>query len=243
MEKENGVEIWMAAETGSHSFGLQTPESDRDIRFVFMQKNMRDYLSLKAKHEVITFKNAEFEIEGWDIFKAFRLMQKSNPGMFEWFHSRTIDISNHKFVCEIKELIQTHYSKRTLGLHYFNMCRTNLAYLKKIAVMEKKAHKTMVQVARCYLMLLVLLQKRRLPPLHIDELLNGASMNSAIRYSIEELFRLKKQNRYLSGKALMDTSVLLEEELIAIQSMLSGLPEGKGMEGELNELAWKCLGI
>ncbi|PLT34925.1 DNA polymerase beta superfamily protein [Bacillus sp. V5-8f] len=243
IEKENQVYIWMAAETGSHSFGLQTPESDCDIRFIFMQKNIREYLSLKPKREIITFKNQDYEIEGWDLFKAFRLMQKNNPGLFEWFYSRTFDLTNHEFVNKIRALMQTCYSKRTLGLHYFNMSRNNLVFTGHITDEGKKANKTMVQAARCYLMVCYILQKKTLPPLGVDQLLAETTFPSPVRLAIEKLFRSKKMNRYLPGNFLVETSVLLEAELDAIKSILPDLPEGNEMEEEMNRIIWNCLGI
>lgn len=243
IEKENEIEILMAAETGSHSFGLQTPESDQDIRFIFASKNIREYLSIKPAHELILLKNADFEIEGWDLFKASRLLKKSNPGLFEWFHSRTFDFANKGYVLKINNLMQSHYSLRTLGKHYYNISLTNVKFLDKIKDNDKKAHKTLVQVARCYLMLCYLVEKKVLPPLSVQQLLNEINLDGTLYSTIEELFRAKRTNEYFSRRELLKTSALLEGELALIKGALTNLPDGIEMEEELNKIIWEFLGI
>lgn len=243
IEKEQGIEIWMAAETGSHSFGLQTPDSDRDIRFIFAAKNIREYLSVKPKQEVISIKHAEYEIEGWDIFKASRLLRKSNPGIFEWFHSQTFDWTNHAYVLKIKDLIKSHYSLRILGQHYYHMCLTNIKFLEKIKGNNRKAHKTAVQAARAYLMLCCLLQKGVLPPLSVHQLFHEIDMESTLYTAIAELFQAKKNKEYFSEKELLKTAAMLKGTLILTKGTIQYLPDGKEMDEDLNEIIWECLGI
>ncbi|MDQ0218017.1 hypothetical protein ELQ35_10815 [Peribacillus cavernae] len=243
IEKENEIVIVMAAETGSHSFDLESPESDRDIRFLFVRANIREYLSIELQPDVISLWKSDYEIEGWDIFKAFRLILKSNPNLFEWFHSRTYEGSNEVFMAEMKSLMASHYSLRNLGQHYYHMCVSNLNQLSKNSGSDKKGHKTMVQAARCYLMLSFLLQKQALPPLAVSQLLKEVNMDWKLSSVFEGLFQAKRSDVYFSKEKILKIGSLFEGELISAKNLLITLPEGTDMEDRLNKTIWECLDI
>ena len=49
-----GVKVLFAVESGSRAWGLESSDSDYDIRFVFTRP-LKDYLRLNPKGEVIDF--------------------------------------------------------------------------------------------------------------------------------------------------------------------------------------------
>ena len=84
IEKDHHVKILLAIESGSRAWGFASPDSDYDVRFIYVgSKN--DYLRLDERRDVIELPiNEELDINGWDLPKALRLFYKSNPTLFEW---------------------------------------------------------------------------------------------------------------------------------------------------------------
>lgn len=77
-EKEN-IKILHCVESGSRAWGFASPDSDYDVRFIYVRK--RDfYLKLEKTRDVIEWQLDEtLDINGWDLQKALRLLYKSNP--------------------------------------------------------------------------------------------------------------------------------------------------------------------
>ena len=87
--KEN-VKILFAAESGSRAWGFASPDSDYDVRFIYVRPK-EEYLRLDTVKDVIEVPiNDVLDINGWDLQKALRLLYKSNPTLFEWFSSPII---------------------------------------------------------------------------------------------------------------------------------------------------------
>lgn len=77
-EKEN-VRIIMAVESGSRAWGFASPDSDYDVRFVYVRQ-LKDYLRLEKAKDIIEWQLDDvLDINGWDLKKALMLMHDSNP--------------------------------------------------------------------------------------------------------------------------------------------------------------------
>ncbi|WP_409301288.1 DNA polymerase beta superfamily protein [Peribacillus sp. SCS-155] len=194
MQEKYELSILMAAETGSHSFHLQSDRSDKDIRFIYKYNRLHSYLSINPPKELISYTDHLHEIEGWDLFKTARLFQKSNPALYEWFFSKQLFPEN-EFTAALKGVINDHYSLRTLGRHYFNMAARNIALLQKKDMNDPKSHKTLVQAGRCFLMCLFILQHRKLPPLSVRDLLAHVEIKGPISELLDMNFHYKRNHR------------------------------------------------
>jgi len=79
-----GVAIPWAIESGSRAWGFPSPDSDYDCRFIFV-RSASDYLSLWPKRDVIETPLDEiFDVNGWDLIKAVRLLVQGNAVVAEW---------------------------------------------------------------------------------------------------------------------------------------------------------------
>ena len=106
-EKEN-VKIIMAIESGSRAWGFASPDSDYDVRFIYVRK-MEDYLKLEGIRDVIEWQLDEtLDINGWDIKKALQLLHKSNPTVFEWCASPIVYMEREEFLV-LKELLPKYF--------------------------------------------------------------------------------------------------------------------------------------
>ena len=75
LEKTEGITILHAVESGSRAWGFPSPDSDYDVRFIYV----RDVIERPLDDEL--------DISGWDLDKALRLLHGSNPTLFEWCQS------------------------------------------------------------------------------------------------------------------------------------------------------------
>ena len=97
IEKQYDVHILLAVESGSRAWGFESPDSDYDVRFIYVRKQS-DYLKLEGIRDVIELPiDDTLDINGWDITKTLRLLYKSNPTLFEWFSSPIISRTDAEF--------------------------------------------------------------------------------------------------------------------------------------------------
>jgi hypothetical protein len=77
IERKKNIKILYACETGSRAWGFPSPDSDFDIRFMYMHE--RDwYLSLNVKKDTIEIMDGDLDVTGWDLKKSLTLLKKSN---------------------------------------------------------------------------------------------------------------------------------------------------------------------
>ena len=87
VETEHGVRIAWAVESGSRAWGFPSPDSDYDCRFLYVRPR-EDCLSLWPARDVIeTPLDAVFDVNGWDLAKAVRLVVTGNAVASEWLRS------------------------------------------------------------------------------------------------------------------------------------------------------------
>lgn len=87
VEEREGVTILFAAESGSRAWGFPSPDSDYDVRFVYLRP-LDWYLGLTRRRDVIEeMTDGDLDVAGWDVQKALRLMLGGNPALMEWLRS------------------------------------------------------------------------------------------------------------------------------------------------------------
>ena len=67
IEAANQVKILYAVESGSRAWGFASPDSDYDVRFIYVRPK-EDYLRLEKTKDVIELPiEGELDINGWDL--------------------------------------------------------------------------------------------------------------------------------------------------------------------------------
>lgn len=118
IEREDGVRVLMAIESGSRAWGFPSPDSDYDIRFLYVRP--RDwYLALRPGRDVIERPILdEIDLNGWDIRKALGLLLKSNAVVSEWIESPIRYRPDDPFVARLAGLADDLLNPRALAWHY-----------------------------------------------------------------------------------------------------------------------------
>jgi predicted nucleotidyltransferase len=168
IEKEYGVKILYACETGSRAWGFPSPDSDYDIRFLYMHE--KDwYLSLNERKDTIEFMlNEELDITGWDIKKSLILLKKSNAPLIERFQSPIEYYAADGFKENFKKLIQEYYSPVAVFYHHHSLAKK---FLEDIKDQDSFKLKQYFYFIRSLLSSNWIIQDNNVLPMHIEGLM------------------------------------------------------------------------
>ena len=120
MEREKNIRILYACETGSRAWGFPSPDSDYDVRFIYMHE--RDwYLSLSQRKDTIEYMEEDLDITGWDLKKCLTLLKKSNVPLIERFQSPIEYCAVPGFKVGFKQLIESYYSPTAVFFHHYSL--------------------------------------------------------------------------------------------------------------------------
>lgn len=132
IERDNKIRVIYAVEAGSKAWGIESKDSDYDVRFIFVRPK-DDYLALDKKPDVIDI-NKHLPVRdyvGFDIYKFLHMIRNSNPSIIEWLFSNIIYVDNWKDVSVVRDEVKNNFNPKALFHHYKSMCKQNyLKYLK-----------------------------------------------------------------------------------------------------------------
>ncbi len=241
LEKEKGIEILLACETGSRAWGFPSPDSDFDVRVIY--KHPTDwYLSLTEEKDTLEcfYESREIDISGWDVRKCLRLLWKSNASILERIQSPIIYDADQNFLAEINSIAQNTYSRIATVHHYLSMAKKSLEEL--LSAHDYKLKKFFYAI-RASVACLWILQREEIPPIEFGKMLEGLEISHDLTDRIYELITLKStvNETYLHHG---------EQELISfMKSCISkagleskNLPSSKGSMSELNTFFRNTLG-
>lgn len=167
IEEEQQVKILYACESGSRAWGFASPDSDYDVRFIYVRP-AEDYLSIRERRDVIEVPvNEVLDISGWDIRKALQLFLKSNAPLYEWLQSPIVYKENGGFKKELVELATTYFSNRAGCHHYLSMARNTFENDLQQEMVKMKKY---FYALRPLLAALWIVNKRTVPPMEFEQL-------------------------------------------------------------------------
>lgn len=213
IEKKENVRIIMAVESGSWAWGFASPDSDYDVRFVYVRK-LEDYLKLEKTRDVIEWQlDDTLDISGWDLKKALQLMHESNPSIFEWCASPIVYRYSPAFE-KLQEIRKEYYSNKKSLYHYWHMANSNYeSYLQDEEVRIKKYF----YVIRPLLSAKWIVDHGTQPPMLFRELLD-AELQENLRTIVDELLdRKQKMPEMGLGHKIWQLNRFIDSELEIIK--------------------------
>ncbi len=188
---EEGVRILYAAESGSRAWGFASPDSDYDVRFIYAHPRAW-YLSLAEQRDVIErpLDDKLVDLAGWDLRKALRLLLKSNPAFYEWLTSPIVYRDDGVFRDAAKSLFERHADPKVLAHAYHSIAKGQFSGGGSTADTFKL--KRYLYAVRPVLSLQWLAMRGTLPPMNLQELMEGAALPVAVRDAILNLLERKR---------------------------------------------------
>lgn len=220
VEANDGVRLLMAIESGSRAWGFPSPDSDYDVRFVYVRP--RDwYLSLTPGRDVIEQPIVdEIDLNGWDVRKALGLLLKSNAVVSEWMLSPIRYRADAPFVAKLAALADALIEPRGLAHHYASLGRrASNRWLGRSS--------GDVPVKRYFYALRPALAVRALrlnpmvrPPMNLQTLIEVCDLSTVLVTRIAELVEAKaRTNEMTNGTRVPEIEALVAQELDRVSEL------------------------
>ncbi|MDE6725837.1 MAG: nucleotidyltransferase domain-containing protein, partial [Ruminiclostridium sp.] len=166
IEKNENVKIIHCIESGSRAWGFASPDSDYDVRFIYVRPT-EYYLRLDKTADVIEWQLDDvLDINGWDIKKALILLHKSNPTLFEWNGSPIVYRTTEQWK-KVSDIINGFFIRKSGVYHYLSTAKSNYReYLKGEHVRLKKYFYVIRPILACKW----ILKEQTPPPMLFSEL-------------------------------------------------------------------------
>ena len=222
IEQKENVRILLAVESGSRAWGFVSPDSDYDVRFIYIRPK-ECYLRLENTRDVIELPiEGELDINGWDLCKTLRLLRNSNPTLFEWFSSPIV-YRETAFADEFRCIMQKYFSSKRGLSHYLSMaCSNYREYLKGDMVRAKKYFYVLRPVLACRW----ILDRATPPPMLFAELMD-AELDPALLPDVNKLLSIKINTPEVREIPRIDCiNQYLDRSIEEIQDRIIQLSEG-----------------
>lgn len=187
IEQRENVKILLAVESGSRAWGFASPDSDYDVRFIYVRP-LDEYLKLNETKDFIEWQLDEvLDINGWDLKKALIQFKKGNATLFEWSNSPIIYQKSDDWE-SIYESAKRYFSAKAGVYHYYSTAKnTFINNLQGDFVKYKKYFYALRPLLACR----YIEEYNCPPPVKFDDLLT-LPLSNDLRASIKQLLEIKK---------------------------------------------------
>lgn len=237
-EKSENITVLHAVESGSRAWGFASPDSDYDVRFIYVRRK-NDYLRLEKMRDVLDLEiNDVYDINGWDIAKTLRLLHNSNPTVFEWLHSPIV-YSSHGIIRELTPVLDSYFSCKTGIYHYISTALTTRSkHLQNEYIRLKKYFYVIRPLLACRW----ILENKTPPPVLFQELVDSCADDS-IKSVIEELVRIKTATPETERKPhIPELDRYIENNIQEIKKYAGLLSDDRKSDWkQLDEIFLQCL--
>jgi predicted nucleotidyltransferase len=192
IENKHDVKILLAIESGSRAWGFASPDSDWDVRFIYVHREPW-YLKVHAGRDVIEtgieqHPLGELDINGWELRKSLQLLHKSNPALMEWLQSPLVYRQDLTVMANFRTQAEVFFKPQACFQHYVSMALTNTReLLHKNQVRLKKYLYVLRPIFAC----LWIERFGTMPPIEFHQLLDVLLPHGSLRQEIDSLLAKK----------------------------------------------------
>lgn len=240
LEQTHQIRIWYACESGSRAWGFASPNSDRDVRFIYSH-SLDWYLRLKEGNSTLDLgvDTDLLDFTGWELRKTLRLLTNSNASPFEWLQSPIIYKSIVDFQTELWQLAQAYFNPKAVAFHYYGLAKNSLKRGMKNGQMDLKKY---FYVLRPLLALRWVLTQQTPPPMEFAPLLEAIKADIEVYRAIHQLVHTKKAAQ--EGDSIRPVPLIqryIKDSLADFESQLSALPVASTPHQALNHFFASCI--
>lgn len=220
IEEQENCRVLLAVESGSRAWGFPSPDSDYDVRFLYVRPR-EHYLRLDRGRDVIELPISDLlDINGWDADKTLRLLHKSNPTLFEWLSSPIVYRST-PFADTLRAIMGEYFLQKSGLWHYLHMAEGNYReYLRGDTVRAKKYFYVLRPILACRWIL-----ERGTPPPMVFSDLADACLIPELKHTVDDLLELKIHAPEIKLIPRIDPlNRYLENSILEIRQKIEGLP-------------------
>ena len=192
IEAQHHVRILLAVESGSRAWGFASPDSDYDVRFIYVQ-DAAEYLRIDPKKDTIEWQLDEvLDINGWDLKKALLAFAKGNPNIMEWANSPIV----YREAAEWKTVRETalrYFSEKSALCHYYGTANSTC---QQFLAGDRIRYKKYFYALRPLLCCRWIERYHQVPPMEFETLLKlfseeGEGLPESLHRAVLELLERK----------------------------------------------------
>ncbi len=188
---EEDIKILFAIESGSRAWGFHSPDSDYDVRFVYVRP-VEWHLQLGKKRDVLERPiDAELDISGWDLGKALGLALQSNSVISEWLQSPITYIEDAAARADLTGFCQQTLTRRPVTWHYSAMLKQQLDRATQDGG-EFHLKRFFYAVRPALALRWMQIHDRATPPMDMANLMAQSDLPQAIETDLLDLIERKK---------------------------------------------------
>jgi predicted nucleotidyltransferase len=214
LETEHDVNVLFACESGSRGWGFASPDSDYDVRFIYVNR-LPWYLTVEQHRDVIEQPiSGELDVNGWDLRKTLQLLQQSNPTLLEWLRSPIVYREEADAAARLRVLATEGFSPVRGYHHYVSMAKKNFReHLRGETVRYKKY----LYVLRPLLAARWIRAGRGVPPMRFAELAAATLQDGSVLAEINRLLEVKmRAGEAATSPRWNELHDFIESELAAV---------------------------
>ena len=240
IEKQHGVRILHAVESGSRAWGFASPDSDYDVRFVYVRP-ASDYIRLDEPRDVIEWKDDKvLDINGWDLRKTLGQFARGNATLFEWSNSPVVYQTTGEWAA-VYDVAKAYFSEKAAVYHYYG---TAMKTWSEHLTGETVRYKKYFYALRPLLAAQYIEQFHAVPPVLFDDLLK-MEIEPTLRTAIGNLLEIKKvttEGEY--NPHIPEVHDFIREELPRQKAICDSLPDDRNTDWTaLNDCFAKIIGM
>ena len=168
LEQEENIRIIYACESGSRAWGFPSPDSDYDIRFLYIHPTDWYLRVFPGKDTIDIPITGDSDMGGWDLQKSLPLLKKSNCALIEWLSSPIVYKENTSATAPIKGLISSSFLPISACHHYLSMAKRKLDSVVDLENCKLKSYFYALRATLCAMHIVVKLSP---PPVEIAKLI------------------------------------------------------------------------
>jgi predicted nucleotidyltransferase len=220
--ESRNVRILYACESGSRAWGFPSPDSDYDVRFIYVHKPDR-YMSVFERKDVIDLPiNDLLDIGGWDIRKSLSLLYKSNGPLIEWLHSPIVYLKDREGFGRLQELAVSSFQPLSVCHHYLGMAKKGWA---EISEQESVKLKRYFYTLRSLLCCEWIIKEKSIPPVEFKIILEKYYPAGDFRDAIDQLLSMKHQSNEADKTDKSENVEIFNSVDIRITKLFREIPE------------------
>ena len=196
VEAKENCKILFAAESGSRAWGFASPDSDYDIRVVYVKPESWYFDITEKKSDTFeAMLPGDLDISAWELRKSLQHVAKCNPSFYEWINSPIIYFADETFLNEIKNRLPVFFNPIRAAYHYLYLSENSW---RTVNEQKQITYKKLFYALRGLFCALWSIQKKTMPPTEFELLLRDDLIPKEILTLIPEL---KAQKELVNEKA------------------------------------------
>lgn len=236
IERDEGVLVLLAVESGSRAWGFASADSDFDVRFIYIHRPAW-YLSIDVEDRPDVIERPlrdVMDLSGWDIRKALQLFRKSNAPLLEWLQCPIVYRERFSFARQLREYLPAFHSPKASFYHYLHMAQGNMReYLSGETVWRKKY----LYVLRPLLAMRWIERGLGPVPIEFGRLVDATLPAGELRLAVDDLVAAKRAGAELDmGPRIPTIGHFIDSELSRLERVTDVRAPAAPPTEQLNEL-------